>query len=142
MSPTPAAIELHLRPSLRALRWAFLLHVACIALLLAAQPPPLPLLGLGAAFAGSWLWVRRHPALGFGPRAWTRLLWHGDGGWTLERADGARVHAELRGDSIVRGTCLVLRFQKADGATTARLICGDELPAESLRRLRARLSAL
>lgn len=134
-------VELSPRPSLRALRWVFALHLLCFALLLAAQPPRLPMLVIVAAFTLSWAWVRRHPALGFGPRAWTRLTWHAEGGWTLHRASGTQVAAELQPDSIVRPSLLVLRFRLADGGSAARVLLGDELPAESLRKLRARLLA-
>lgn len=127
---------------MRALRAGFVLHLLCLVLLLAAQPPPLFLLGLAALFGASWIWTRRHPALGFGPRAIVRLVWHADGGWTLHRADGAQIDAEMLSDSIVRGVCLVLRFKTAAGGAVTRLVCGDELSAESQRRLRARLSAV
>ncbi|MFP5304752.1 MAG: hypothetical protein ACLGI7_02875, partial [Gammaproteobacteria bacterium] len=83
---------------MRALRAAFVLHLICLALLLAAQPPWPLMLALAAGFGGSWLWLRRHPALGFGPRAPTRLVWHAEGGWTLHRADGAALDAELADD--------------------------------------------
>ncbi|MEW6166539.1 MAG: hypothetical protein AB1651_02395 [Pseudomonadota bacterium] len=125
---------------MRALRAAFVLHLVCFALLLAAQPPWPAMLALGAGFGGSWLWTRRHPALGFGPRAPIRLVWHGEGGWTLHRADGAALDAELADDSIVTGSWLILRFRLAAGGTAARLLFGDELAPEMLRRLRARLS--
>lgn len=124
---------------MRALRWAFVLHLICFALLLAAQPPRLPMLVLVAALALSWAWVRRHPALGFGPRAWTRLTWHAQGNWTLHRVDGTQVEAELQPDSIVRPALLVLRFRLQGGRTAARALLGDELSAEAQRKLRARL---
>lgn len=134
-------VDLPLRPSMRALRIAFVLHLSCLALLIAAQPPTLPLVALASAVGASWLWVRRHAAFGFGTRALVRLVWHGDGSWTLHRADGAQLQAQLLGDSIVRGPWLVLRFGADGAARGLRLICGDELSEESLRRLRARLSA-
>lgn len=127
---------------MRALRAAFALHLACLGLLLAAQPPAPWLVALAAAFGASWLWTRRHPALGFGPRAWTRWIWHADGGWTLQRGDGPARDGELRDDAIVHGPWLVLRVRLQDGATATRVLLGDELPAETMRRLRARLSDL
>ncbi|MEQ1437841.1 protein YgfX [Fontimonas sp. SYSU GA230001] len=136
-----STVDLSPRPSMRALRWAFVLHLIGFALLLAAQPPMLPMLACVLGLAGSWVWVRRHRALGFGPRAWTRMVWHAEGGWTLHRADGAQAQAELMPDSIVHPALLVLRFRLQDGASTARALLGDELPPELLRRLRARLSA-
>ena len=125
---------------MRALRGAFALHLLCFALLLAAQPPIVPMLALTAVFAGSWAWVRRHAALGLGAHAWTRLIWHAEGGWTLHRADARLAEAELLPDSIVRPSVIVLRFRLQDGRSTVRILLGDELPPEALRRLRARLS--
>jgi toxin CptA len=132
-------VDLSPRPSMRALRWAFALHLACFALLLAARLPAVPTAFLAASFGASWAWVRRHPALGFGARAWTRLIWHAEGGWTLRRADGTQVDAELQPDSIVRPAVLVLRFRLPDGRSAARVLLGDELTPEALRRLRTRL---
>ncbi|MES0873589.1 protein YgfX [Sinimarinibacterium thermocellulolyticum] len=134
-------IDLSLRPSMRALRAVFVLHLCCLGLLVWAQPPTLPLLVFAAAVAGSWLWVRRHPALGFGPRALVRLVAHADGGFSLYQADGTRRQGRLLDDAIVRGPWLVLRFAADDGARSVRLIGGDELSADNLRRLRAWLSA-
>ncbi|SFF55127.1 hypothetical protein SAMN04488120_10869 [Fontimonas thermophila] len=135
-----ATIDLNLRPSMRVWRAAFALHLVCLLLLVAAQPPTLPLLMLAMMVAVSWWWVRRHAALGFGPRALVRLIGHADDRWTLQRADGTRIDAVLLGDSIVRGPVLVLRFAADDGKRAVRLIGGDELSTEALRRLRAHLS--
>lgn len=132
-------VELRLRPSLRALQLIFALHVLCIGLLpLAMQSGP-PMLVVAAAFAASWLWLRRHPTLGFGPRAITRMLWHADGSWSLW-CDSREIRAELCAESLVHRRLLLLRFRSADGRRLTRLIAGDELDAEPLRRLRARLS--
>lgn len=134
-------VELRLRPSFRLLWAAMLLHSICLALLIVAEPPTLAMLALAAGIGASWLWVRRHPALGFGPRAINRLIAHGDGGWTLQSADREPFTAELLDDSIVRGPLLVLRFRAVDGRGCTRALAGDEAQAEMLRRLRARLSA-
>lgn len=133
-------LDLSPRPSLRALRWAFALHGLCIVLLLAAQPPAPALLALAGAIGASWLWVRRHPALGFGPKAWTQLIRHADGRWTVRRASGQTQQAELADDAIVRGPVLILRLRLEDGVCATRVLCGDELPDELMRRLRAGLS--
>ncbi len=126
---------------MRALRWAFGLHALLLALLMASGLPPVPMLVLLAGVAGSWVWLRRHPVLGFGPKAITRLIWHADDSWTAECADGSRSDGELAPDSIVQPSMLVLRLKTGEGRSLSRLILGDELDAESLRRLRARLSS-
>lgn len=125
---------------MRALRWAFGLHALCLVLLMLADPPRTALIGLAALIGLSWLLTRRHPALGFGPKAIQRMVWHPDGRWTLYRGKARPVDAELAPDSIVRGSLLFLRFRIDGASTTSRLILGDELAVESLRQLRARLS--
>jgi toxin CptA len=133
-------VDLTLKPSMRAMLWAYGLHVFCLILLLLAQPSTAVMIGFAAAFGLSWFTVRRHPAFGYGPKAIQRIVWHADGNWTLHRGNGQSAEATLDPGSIVRGPVLVLRFrvEAAKGAT--RLICGDELDGEALRRLRARLS--
>ena len=141
LSSSAPTIELRLQPSQRLLRLALLLHGACLILLVLAEPPTAAMLVLAGGIAASWLWVRRHPSLGFGPRAIVRLLLHGDGRWTLQRVVGRPFDAELQGGAIVRGSLLVLRFRSADGRTHTRALAGDEAAAEMLRRLRARLNS-
>ena len=140
-SSSAYTVELRLQPSHRLLRIAALLHSICLALLVVAEPPAMPMLALAAAIGASWLWLRRHPALGFGPRAITRMIAHADGRWSLQRPDGEPFDAELLDDTVARGPVLVLRFRAVDGATQVRAIGGDEAPAEMLRRLRVRVSA-
>lgn len=135
-----STVDLTLRTSMRALRWAFGLHALCLVLLMLAEPPRMALIGLAALIGLSWLFTRRHAALGFGPKAIQRMVWHADGRWTLYRGKGAAVDAELAPDSIVRGSMLLLRFRIDGEPAASRLILGDELPEESLRQLRARLS--
>lgn len=134
------SVDLPLRPSLRALKWLFALHAAALVLMLFAMQPGRPMLILAAAFAGSWVWLRRHPAFGFGPRALTRLTWHAESTWTLHDAGGARVEAELLGNSYVHPALLVLNFSLKSGGRRTRALFGDEADEELLRRLRARLS--
>ena len=136
-----ATIDLALRPSLRAFRWIFVLHVALIGLLPFAMEPGRAMLALAAAFAVSWFWLRRHPVFGFGRKAIVQLIWHTEGGWTLQDAAGVRSDAELLGNSYVHPRLLVLNFRLKHGGGRTRVITGDEADAESLRRLRARLSA-
>ena len=124
---------------MRALRWGFMLHALMLVLLMASGLAPAPMLGVLAALALSWLWLRRHPALGFGRAALVRLVWHTDERWTLHLADGRSCDAELLPDSIVHPMLVVLRFRAEDGRKLARLIDGTEAEPELLRRLRARL---
>lgn len=134
-----ATIDLAPRASLRALTLLMLLHGTVGMLLLLAQPPGW-LMGGGVAAVGmSWLYLRRHPAFGFGEKALTRLTWHAEGGWTLHEAGGASVGASLEGSSIVLPGLLVLNFLGADGARRHRALLGDELDVETFKRLRARL---
>lgn len=137
--PFDATIDLALRPSLRALSCLFWLHVGVLVLALVAlrTGPVLALLAL--AMAGSWFWTRRHPAFGHGRRALTRLTWHAEGAWTLHDASGASFDAELLGSSLVHDALLVLNFRLKQGGRRSRVLLGDEIDDESLRRLRARL---
>ncbi|HEY1075758.1 MAG TPA: protein YgfX [Fontimonas sp.] len=133
-------LDLTLKPSVRAVLWAYGLHVLCLILLLLAQPPTSVMIGFAVAFGLSWFTLRRHPAFGYGPKALQRIVWHADGSWTLHRGSGQTAEAQLDPGSIVRGPLLLLRFRIEGAPRTARLITGDETDAEALRQLRARLS--
>jgi toxin CptA len=137
--PFDATIDLALRPSLRALTWLLWIHTAALALALAALPQGPAMAGIAAAVALSWLWTRRHPAFGHGPRALTRLTWHAEGSWLVHDANVGH-EAELLGSSLVHDRLLVLNFRLKSGGTRSRALLGDETDAESLRRLRARLA--
>jgi toxin CptA len=102
------------------------------------KPGPLLAVAVGA-FAVSWLWLRRHPALGFGQRALQRLLWNADGSWLVEDAEGRKSEAQLLGSTYVHPRLMVLNFKLNIGSRRTRLILGDEAEPELLRRLRARL---
>lgn len=133
-------VDLQLAPSVRLLKIISTLHVLPLAALpFAIQPGP-AMWALIAAFAGSWFWLRRHPALGFGKAALVRITWHEDQSWTIHQADGRQHAASLRPDSNRNPQWLVLRFDLKTGGTRTRLIAGDESDAESLRRLRMRLA--
>lgn len=139
MSSTPSeALELAPRPSLRALTLLFWLHVGVLVVVLALLRTGPIAAGLAALVAVSWIWSRRHPAFGFGPRALSRLTWHGDGHWTVEDARGQRSEAALLGSSVVHDFLIVLNF-RVGGATRSRALLGDELAPDTARRLRARL---
>jgi toxin CptA len=137
--PFDATIDLAPQPSLRALSYLFWVHTGVLVLALVVLRPGPPMAALAVAVAASWFWTRRHPALGFGKRALTRLTWHAEGGWTLHDAGGAKVEAELSGSSLVHDSLLVLNFRLKDGSRRTRALLGDEVSGELLRRLRARL---
>lgn len=139
MRSSAATLEFALRPSLRALQWLLLLHAGAVALSFAAAPPKWAALGIAALLLVSWLRLRRHPAFGYGPQALVRLSAGADGRWTIETAAGQRETATLLDSSVVWPTLLVLGFREDNGRTRHRLVVGDELDADALRRLRARL---
>lgn len=140
MSGTFAAtVDLRLKPSLRALRVVFVLHVICLVLLPLSMQPGWPMIVLVALFGVSWFALRHSAVLGMNSKAITRVIWHADGGWSVFR--GAREYkAELKGNSVIHAAFTVLNFQLLDGGRAARVIAGDEAEPEQLRRLRARLS--
>lgn len=133
------ALDVPLKHSVLALKLIFLLHVGPVVLLPLAMPPGTPMLVILGLFMLSWLALRRHPVFGFGPKALTRLTWHGDGHWTLHDERGS-YEAELLPSSTVHPKLLVLNFKIRDGARRTRAVLGDEADAELLRRLRARLN--
>lgn len=135
-----ATIDLAPRPSLRALQFLFWLHVLPLGLMLIALPPGMTMALLAGALGLSWLWLRRHPVFGFGRRALMRLTWHQDGSWTLHRASGNSLQGHLAGHSLVHPRLIVLNFELKQGGRCTRVILGDELEPELLRRLRARLA--
>jgi toxin CptA len=135
-----ATVDLTLQPSVRGLQALFFLHGIPVAALPFAMAPGVPMVLLLAGFAASWIWLRRHRALGFGPRALTRLVWHATGGWTVYNAAGTHADAELLPNSFRHAAILVLNFRLPDGSKRTRILLGDEAPVEALRRLRARLA--
>lgn len=134
-----STIDLNPRASMRALLAIFLLHMTVAATLIVTLPSGGPMAAAAGLVGLSWLRVRRHPVLGFGPRALTRLTWHAEGGWTVHDAAGTAHEAELQGNSLVHAWWLVLNFQLKDGTRRVRILAGDELDAEQFRQLRARL---
>ncbi|MDI3258288.1 MAG: hypothetical protein QJR02_00975 [Sinobacteraceae bacterium] len=132
-------LDLHLRPSSRALRGLFALHAGAILLTLLAQPPRWAGLTLAALYALSWINLRRHPVFGYGPRALVRLMLDPQGRWRVEDARGARQDARLLPGSVVQSWMIVLNFRLENGARHSRALLGDELEPDALRRLRARL---
>ncbi|NGY04436.1 protein YgfX [Solimonas terrae] len=128
-----------MRPSLRALRVVFVLHVICLVLLPLSMEPGWPMIVLVALFGVSWFALRHSAVLGFNAKALTRVIWHADGQWSVFR--GAREYkAELLDNSLAHPALTVLNFRLIEGGRAARVIAGDEATPELLRRLRARLS--
>ena len=136
-----SSLDLSLRPSLRGVVALSLLHMAAVALVVLAHLPKWASLTMALLLLASWFTLRRHPAFGYGPKAITRLILHAEGGWTLEDARGTRYDAELLGSSVAQSWILVLNFKLATGGSRSRVLVGDELDADMLRRLRARLLA-
>ena len=135
-----ATLDLRPRPSQRALMWAFGPHLLVAAMLPLAMEPGWPMAVLAGAIGLSWLRLRRHPALGFGPHALNRLTWHPEGEWTVHEASGHSFEAELDGSTLTHPQLLVLNFKLKTGGRRTRVLLGDELEPELMRRLRARLS--
>lgn len=135
------SIDLSPRPSLRAVLGLSLLHMAAVVLVVVAHLPRWASLGMALLLLASWFTLRRHAAFGYGPRALRHLILHGDGSWTVESARDGRQDAELLGSSTVQSWIIVLNFRLKAGGKRSRVLVGDELDAESLRRLRARLLA-
>ena len=132
-------VDVSPRPSMRAFRWMFFLHTGLLLLVAFALQPGAIFYALITLLALSWLGLRRHAVFGFGPRAIIRMVWHAEGRWTLYEANGQSFDAELRPDSIVHASLLVLNFKPKTGGRKTRILLGDELAEEPMRRLRARL---
>ncbi|MGQ0621705.1 MAG: hypothetical protein ACT4QA_17610 [Panacagrimonas sp.] len=133
-----STVDLSLRSSALAHQILFWLHVLPLVLLGFSGAPGAAGVGVAFGIALSWVWLRRHPAFGHGPKAITRLTWHADGRWTLHF--GARsVDAELLGSSYVHTALLILNFRAGTRRHT-RILFGDEAAGDALRRLRARLA--
>jgi toxin CptA len=133
------SLDLTLRPSVRAVLVLSALHIGAVALAVLAGPPKWAGLLMALLFLTSWFSLRRHPAFGYGSKALSRLIAHAEGGWTVETAGGQREDAELLGSSVVQSWIMVLNFRLKDGSRRSRAVVGDELDADALRRLRARL---
>lgn len=134
-------VDIRLKPSARAHHLLFWLHVMPLVLLPMAMGSGAAMVAVAFGVALSWVWLRRHAAFGYGPRAVVRVLANADGRWTLENRDGERVEAELLSDTYVQPWVLILNFRAANGRRRTRILLGDETTPEALRRLRARLAA-
>lgn len=134
-----STIDLSPGPSMRAFKLLFWLHVVPIAILPFAMQQGPVMLGILALFALSWFSLRRHAVFGFGPKALVRLVWHAEGGWTVYDKAG-EYPAELQGNSYVHNALLVLNFRLKNGSRRTRVLLGDEIDAEQMRQLRARLA--
>lgn len=134
-----STVDLSLRTSPLAHQLLFWLHVLPLVLLGFGGLDGAAPLALAFAVGLSWLWTRRHPAFGHGPRAITRLTWHADGRWTLQIGSQSG-DAELLDNSYVHRAVLILNFRVGARRYT-RILLGDETSPDALRRMRARLAA-
>lgn len=137
-----ATIELRLKPSARAHHLLFWLHALPLMLLPLAMQPSLAMTAVAILIGGSWIWLRRHPAFGYGPRALRRIVWHPDGRWSLWRGNGTELSAEIAGNSYLHPRLTILNFSVPGQRACTRVLLGDEAAENLLTRLRARLSAL
>lgn len=134
-------VDVQLRPSARAHRWLFWIHVLPLVLLPLAMPAGPWMVGVAAAIGISWMLARRHRAFGHGRGAIHRVTAHGDGRWTVQGAQGDPVEVELAGDTLLAGRLLVLNVRGPGKRRLSRVLVGDEAEPELLRRLRARLAS-
>ena len=135
-----ATLDLRLAPSLRAVQAVFVLHVVAIVLAFLAAPARWPGLLLCVLILVSWRRLRRPAVAGYGRAALTHLIWHGgSAAWRVETANGQADDAELHDSTRIWPGLIVLNFRLKTGQRRTRLLLGDEIDADSLRRLRARL---
>ncbi|MGQ0697791.1 MAG: protein YgfX [Panacagrimonas sp.] len=137
----PQAVELVLKPSSRAHHVLFWLHALPLVLLPIAMESSPIMLCVAAGIGLSWVWLRRHPAFGYGPRALLRIACDAEARWSAQSRDGKRLDVELLGDSYVQSWIIVLNFRDANGRRRTRVLLGDETTPEAFRRLRVRLAA-
>lgn len=132
-------VDVSPHPSMRAFRWMFFLHTGLLLLVAFALQPDVIFFVLITLLALSWMGLRRHPVFGFGQRAIIRMVWHVEGRWTLHEASGKTFEAELLPNTILHASLMVLNFKLKTGGRKTRVLLGDELAEEPMRRLRARL---
>jgi toxin CptA len=135
------SLDLSPGPSVRAILALSVLHMGAVVLVVLAQLPKPASLAMALLLLASWFTLRRHPAFGFGPRALHHLILHAAGGWSVESVKDGRGDAELLDGSVVQSWIIVLNFRLKSGRKRSRVLLGDELPADAMRRLRARLLA-
>jgi hypothetical protein len=111
---------------------------AGIAVLAAMPSLPIALLCCVALAASVWFARRRH-TLGAGQSVVAAAVWHSDGDWHLEAADGSRTEAKLLPSTFIHPRLIVLHFKPVRGGRRFLVLCQDSLSAPTLRRLHARL---
>lgn len=136
-----AAVDLVLKPSARAHHLLFWTHVLPLALLPMAMQSGPWMIGVAMLIGGSWVYVRRHPAFGYGPKAIVGVSCDPEGRWSIRNTAGKRLDAELLADSTVLSALLILNFRDSSGRRHTRVLLGDETTPDAFRRLRARLAA-
>ncbi|MGQ0502611.1 MAG: protein YgfX [Panacagrimonas sp.] len=134
------SVDLALKPSARAHHVLFWLHILPLAALPAAMKSGPELMVVAAAVAVSWVWLRRHPAFGYGPRALQRIRWVPEGPWLGTTASGERVELDLLPQTCVNEWVIFLNFRDPSQRRFTRILLGDECSPEALRRLRAKLA--
>lgn len=68
-----------------------------------------------------------------------KAVWHADGTWHVEGADGARSFARLLPSTFFHSLLVVLHFRVEGGGRRYMVLCRDSLGPEQFRRLRARM---
>lgn len=131
-------LDLRLPASFSALQWLMIVHVLALVLILMASEQGQASVVLAAAIGGNWLWLRRHPIFGFGPRALRQVLWSHDQGWQIARANGELVAARLLPSSTVLPMMVVLHFATERGRHRRAVLPGD-LSKDLYRQLRVRV---
>lgn len=134
------SIDLALKPSARAHHVLFWAHILPLAVLPAAMKSGPELMVVAAAIALSWVWLRRHSAFGYGPRALQRIRCVSRSQWLATTASGERLEMELLSQSCLHEWVIVLSFRDLTQRRFTRILLGDETSPESLRRLRAKLA--
>ena len=131
-------LDLRLSASFAALQWLMIVHVSALVLILMATEQQQVSVILAAGVGGNWLWLRRHPIFGFGPKALRQILWSREQGWQIARANGVLAEARLLPSSTVLPGLVVLHFATERGRHRRAVLSAD-LSEDLFRRLRVRV---
>lgn len=132
-----APLRLEPRRSRRLLSMILAAHTGGLAVAFLANIPGLLRLALGLwVVPSAFIAVRRH----LGGRSVRQAIWEVDGGWSLIRADGLRVTAQLLPETYLSPWLVVLRFRGCGVSWRPVLVLlPDSLDSETFRRLRVRM---
>jgi hypothetical protein len=89
--------------------------------------------------AGSAVFSYRRYILFTGPGVLQAAVWHADGSWTVESADGVERRARLLPSTFVHPRLVVLHFRLRPRGRRHMVLCADSINSDDMRRLRARL---